>query len=207
MLLHVDSVDHEAVGGLALAVDGEVAGVGVAGGVDAAGDAGHDDGAGEEGRDGRYAGLDGEEVGVAAAVQGEGRHLAGRDDLAEVSGCGFDLDDRVTGYGDCVRSLADLEGCVNTNGGVGVHCKVCLSLRAKACGGDGQVVVADWEVGEDVEALLVGDGLIGGLLSGVDQFQDCARDYGAALVCDCAGDAAACRCVKGRRCKEYGQSR
>ena len=30
VLLHIDSIDHEAVGRLALAVDGEVAGVGVA---------------------------------------------------------------------------------------------------------------------------------------------------------------------------------
>ncbi len=92
VLLHVDSVDHEAVGGFALAVDGEVAGVGVAGGVDAAGDAGHDDGAGQEGGDGSDAGLDGEQIGVAAAVEGESGHLAGGDDFAEVSCGGFDLD-------------------------------------------------------------------------------------------------------------------
>ncbi len=174
VLLHVDTVDHEAVGGFALAVDGEVAGVGVAGGVEAAGYTSHDDGAGEESRDGGYAGLDGEKVGVAAAVQGERCHLSGRDDLAEMSGRGLDLYACVTRYRNGVGSLADLEDCINTDSGIGVHYEVGLSLGAEAGGGDGQVVVADGEVGKDVEALLVGDSLIGRLLGGVDQLEDCA---------------------------------
>ena len=91
VLLNVDSIDHEAIGGFALAVDGEVAGVRVAGRIDAAGDARHDDGAGQQGRDRGHAGLDCEQIGVAAAVQRERGHLRSGDDLAQMSrGC-FDL--------------------------------------------------------------------------------------------------------------------
>ena len=120
VLLHVDSIDHEAVGGFALAVDGEVAGVSVAGGIDTAGDAGHDDGARQKGGDGSDAGLDREQIGVAAAVQRKRRHLRGGDDLAEMGRRGFDLCAGVAVTVTVSSVQADLEGDIHADCGVGI---------------------------------------------------------------------------------------
>ncbi len=49
VLLHIDSIHHKAVGGLALAVDGQIAGVQVPRWIDASGNARHNDGTGQQG--------------------------------------------------------------------------------------------------------------------------------------------------------------
>jgi len=191
VLLDVDSVDHEAVGGFALAVDGEVAGVCVAGGIDATGDASHDDGAGQESGDRGDAGLDGEEVSVAAAVERDGGHLIAGDYFAEVGCGGVDLNARLAGDGYDVGAGADFERGVDAEGGVGVYGQVDFSLGVEACRGDVQLVTAYGKIWEGVEALLVGDCVVGCLLGGVDEFESRSYDNGATLVSDRAGDAAA----------------
>ena len=60
--------------------------------------------------------------------------------------------------------------------------------------------MAHGKIGEGIEALPVGDGLIDRLLGRVDQLEGGSCNHGPAWICNRAGNAAA-----GRRAQRYGR--
>ncbi len=103
----VASVQHKAVGKFPLAVDRDGAGIQIAGGRKCA-DAHILSRVGRQRRDRDHAGLKGEQVRVAAAVERHGRHLFAGDDLAHLGIGGFDVRGRF-GNGDRLGPLSDGE--------------------------------------------------------------------------------------------------
>ena len=58
---------------------------------------------------------------------------------------------------------------IHSEGRVRVHRQIHLSFALESGGRNGEFVVADGKIGEGIETLPVGDGLIGRLLGRVDQ--------------------------------------
>ena len=67
--------------------------------------------------------------------------------------------------------LTDIERHIDSEGRIGIYDQVASVLRSETGCSDGEIVVADREIWECVEPLLVGDGLIGGLSGDINQFQ------------------------------------
>ncbi len=192
MLLHVDAVDHETIRGLALTVDGEIAGIEIARGIEMPPvTPAMMTELGRSVETGATPGWMASKIGVAASIEWERRHLRARNHLAEmrrrssrpVRRCSLVT---VT-MSDCVPRVST----ISTRSAASVSTsRSGLLLRRESAGGDGEVVVTDGKIGEGVETLLVGDRVISGLSRDVDEAEGCTGDDSSAGVSDGAGDTA-----------------
>ena len=144
VLLDIAAVDQEAVRAFALAADRHVAGVELPGRRDRPRDARHDDRVRLNGRDRNHARLNRQQVGVAAPVQRQRRHLRRRDDFAELSGDGLHAHFG-PGHGDRFRLSADfkrrifLQRAVRGDGQAGALLRLeTFELNREVVAGDGQ---------------------------------------------------------------------
>ncbi len=152
MLLHVDGIHHEAVSGFALAVDGNVAGIRVARRIDRAGDAGHDHRGWGEGGHRSDARLDGEQVRIAAAIQGNGLDLCCGKHCTKVRGDGVHLGlECFFGFNDCDSLVlpGQLHYRVDAKGGVGVDGEIGLELLLKSVRFHRQIVMTGGSAGNE----------------------------------------------------------
>ena len=153
--LHVAAVDVEAVRGFALAAHRHDAGIEPAGGCHRTGHAGHDDAVRLNRRRRNDAGLNRQQIRVAAAVQRQRRHRRRRDDLAELGRHGVDADG-VDGHRDRFRLLAQLERDVDLDRAVGIDLDAGPLLRLEPVDLHRHFISGDGELGERVQALSIG---------------------------------------------------
>ena len=116
-------VHHESVRRFALAVDRNIPGIQIAGRIDGSRDARHDDRSRRQSGDRTDAGLNRQQIRVAAAVQRHRLDLRRRDHFAQMSGHGVDLGldgGFGRGYGYCLRLLSDLQYGIQRERGVRV---------------------------------------------------------------------------------------
>ncbi len=146
------------VGKFPLAVDRDGAGIQIPGGRERA-RAHVLHGVGGDGSDRRNAGLEGEQIRKAPAVQGHGRHLRAGDDLAHLrAGC-FNVE-LVFDDGNDIGPRAHFENRIDRQCAVRVDDDpgTPIGPESRAC--DFKIVVADRKAGERIETLVVGsDGL------------------------------------------------
>ena len=182
-----DVVDQAAVaaGGLVVgAVDGEIRGVSavavddLVGGGEASGDGKDvrigDDGAGDE-RD---------ELGVVAAIEREVLDLFGVDDVGKLAAGGVERFAAGGGDADDFISAADLEVEVGGDVGVGGDGQTAALLAVVAVHRDCDGVVADGEIGDDIEAAVVGDDGVDCLGADLRDGDGCAGNDAAGGVAD-----------------------
>ena len=197
VLLHVDGIHHESVGGFALAVDRNIARIQIAGRIDGSGHAGHDHRSRRQSRHRTDAGLNRQQVRIAAAVQGKRLDLRVLHHFAQMSGDGFDLGLNI-GLGstdrDGFRLLAYFERVIQRYRGVGIDGDIGLLLGLESGCLDGQIVAADREGRKRIETARVGGCLELGFQGDVHQRQLHSRDHGATGVFEHAGQAASCQC-------------
>ena len=157
----VAAIQHEAVGELPLAVDGDGAGVQIAGGRKCA-DSHILSRAGCERRDGRDAGLKGEQVRVAASIERHRGHLFACDDFTQLRiGC-LDMRGRF-GDGHGLGSLSDFERRVHHHLAVDIDRHAGTPQRLKPRSFHFDVVAAYCQALKCVEAPAIGgDGLLHG---------------------------------------------
>jgi hypothetical protein len=177
VFLHVDGIHHEPVRRFALAIDREIARIQIAGRVDGSRYARHDHRGGRQRRQWSHAGLNREQIRVAAAVQRQRLNLLVCYDLAEMRRHRVDL--RLNGFRgvrnrDRFGWLTYLHYGVDAERGIGIDGEVRLLLRAESGRFNRQIVMAHGEGRERVEALCVGGHSEFGFEGSVDQ-----REFGA----------------------------
>ncbi len=186
----IAAVDGEVVGKFALAVDGDGAGVEGSGGIEDGGSDVLNGGVGD-GCAGGDACLQGQEIGEAASVEGNGGHLAAGDDLAELGTRGLDVEGVVCDAHGLVYATNG-EGYVEAEGGIGIQNDGFALVAAEAGGLDFELIAADGQDGQSVRAFGVGASLVGDAGGG---FADCDGGVGDYVTggifyraCDAAAD-------------------
>jgi hypothetical protein len=142
MLEHIPTVDEKSVRRFALPADGDVPGVQLTGGRHGSGDSCHDHGVRLNRRRWNDSGLNGQEVRVAPAIEGERRHRGGRDHLAELRRHRFDPN-LIGSDRDQFALFADLQHHIDLKGGVGIHHEASSSMRLEAVNLNQKLVSAD----------------------------------------------------------------
>ena len=186
-------IHHESVRRFALAINRDIARIQISRRIDGSRHARHDYRIRRQRRHRSYAGLNRQQVRITAPVQGQRFDLLFGNDFAEMRrdridlslNCLFGLNHR-----DCVGSLSQLHRGVDAKRSVGIDADTRLLPGLKSSRLDGQIVVANGERRERVNAILVGGRFEFCLQRSVDQTQFGARDGRAARIFDHPGDAA-----------------
>ncbi len=113
-----------------------------------------------------------QQVRIASSIQRKRRHLRPGNDFTKMSRGGIDLRRRIAADDHGVRVRADGEGRYPLASAESVSTvRSVFRCGAKSVRGDGEIVVANGEVGEGIQALLIGHDVIGRMLRRVDQLE------------------------------------
>ena len=189
VFLGVAAVDDEGVGELALAMNRNCARIQIRGG----GQSGRADILHRVGSDGTfrsYAGLKGQQVRKAAAVQGHRLYLLTVDDLAHLAAVSLYMNGAIVD-GHRVGTVADVKHNIEQKVAICIEHNSSAAIRSEA----GQVhlenIAADGNDGEGVCAAAVCGGGLPDARVGIHQSDGCFGNGGSGRIFDCARDASA----------------